>query len=132
MVCGFARWTGTPSHTFGTLILPLSIARQGVKHKDYWHQKANFREFPKKRTSYKMTTNHTKILNAYLSRFTLRDMKELLEAKNNCMHKALNEGMTSQIIAAERFEETVTRAINNLIQHDINLIEQIITKETAE
>jgi hypothetical protein len=79
-----------------------------------------------------MKINHTKILNAYLSRFTLRDIKEILEAKNNCMHKALNEGMTSQIIAAERFEETVSRAINNLIQHDINLIEQIIAKETTK
>ena len=79
-----------------------------------------------------MKINHTKILNAYLSRFTLRDIKEILEAKNNCMHRMLNDGMSSQIIAAERFEETVERAINNLIQHDINLIEQIITKETAE
>jgi hypothetical protein len=46
MVCGFARWTGTHSHTSGTLILPPSIARQRVKLKDYWHQKANFWEFP--------------------------------------------------------------------------------------
>jgi hypothetical protein len=79
-----------------------------------------------------MKINHTKILNAYLSRFTLRDIKEILEAKNNCMHRMLNDGMSSQIKAQDHFKETVERAINNLIQHDINLIEQIITKETAE
>ena len=79
-----------------------------------------------------MKIDHTKILTAYLSRFTLKDMKELLEAKNNCMHKALNEGINSQIMAGIRFEETVERAINNLIQHDLSLIEQVITKEKAK
>lgn len=79
-----------------------------------------------------MQINHTKILNAYLSRFTLKDIEEILKAKNSCMHRMLNEGMNSQLIGADRFEKTVTQAINNLIQHDLNLIEKVISKETTK
>ncbi len=79
-----------------------------------------------------MQIDHAKILNAYLSRFTINDLEGILQAKYACVHSQQNYGNSNQLTSQDRFFDAVTHAINNLIKHDINLIENVISKETTK
>lgn len=69
---------------------------------------------------------HTKILNAYLSRLNLADLRAIVAADENCWHAQLNLGNSSQIEAQEKFRKVVCSAIDSVIDHDLDLIEKVL------
>lgn len=74
---------------------------------------------------------HRAILMAYISRLTLADMRDLLACREACTHAGMNLGTRSQIDAHARLDASVCRTINNLIKHDLALIESVIERETC-
>lgn len=79
-----------------------------------------------------MRINHTRILNAYLARLTVKDLEKIVQANNDWQHSALNHGNNTQLKAQENLMAAISHAISNVIQHDIINIEKIISEEVAE
>jgi len=74
---------------------------------------------------------HARILNAYLSRLTNKDLEAILKADNDCWHAQLNYGNSGQLQTQSRFYEVVSQAVDNITDYDLTLIEQITEKVTA-
>ena len=75
--------------------------------------------------------DHTRILNAYLSRLTENNLFEIIAAKNNWKHASLNLGNTAQLIAQAEFYNTVSKSIESMMQHDLSIIDNVITDEVT-
>lgn len=75
--------------------------------------------------------DHTKILNAYLSRITRGDWENLFKQDHKCLEQQLNGNMTGQLEAQAGFYAAVDNAIKNLSKHDLELIEKIVNGVTA-
>jgi len=73
--------------------------------------------------------DHARILHAYLARMTLSDMENILNANKEWTHAALNYGNNAQDKARAKFYAALANSVNNLIQHDIKDIEQVISEE---
>ena len=80
----------------------------------------------------KTKIDHARILNAYLSRMTLADMQNLMQAKERCIHAAMNYSNSQQLQAQAGFYGAVCNSVNNLIAHDLNYVELVIDEETGE
>jgi len=74
---------------------------------------------------------HARILNAYLSRLTNKDLEAIFKADNDCWHAQLNYGNSGQLQAQSRFYEAVSQAVDNITDYDLTLIEQITEKVSA-
>jgi hypothetical protein len=74
--------------------------------------------------------DHARILNAYLASLTLSDMKAIYEQNKKWMDACLNGNNVEQLQCRAGFYALVANATNNLIQHDIRYIEQVINEET--
>jgi len=74
--------------------------------------------------------DHAVILNAYLSRLTHADIENLLMHDKKRVHAMLNLGNTGQAQAQAGFYAAVCNAVNNLLKHDVMLIENVIARET--
>lgn len=70
------------------------------------------------------TIDHAAILNAYLSRLTRADLQNILESKNAWTSATLNGNANAQLSAQSGFYGAVANAVNNLIEHDVELIER--------
>jgi len=75
--------------------------------------------------------DHTKILNAYLSRLTTADLENILKHDKQCLAAMLNGNNRAQLDAQAGFYAAVANAINNLSKHDLELIERTIEGVTA-
>lgn len=75
--------------------------------------------------------DHTRILNAYLSRLTTADLQNILKHENRRLHEMLNGNRNSQLQAQSGFYAAVANAVNNLSKHDLELIERAIEGVTA-
>jgi len=73
--------------------------------------------------------DHTRILNAYLSRLTLADIDAIQAANRAWIQAAMNQGNSAQLQCQAGFYATVANAVNNLIHSDIGRIEQVIDQE---
>ena len=76
--------------------------------------------------------DHARILNAYLSRMTLADMQNLMQAKERWTHAAMNYSNSQQLQAQAGFYAAVCNSVNNLIAHDLHNIEIVIELEIGE
>jgi len=81
--------------------------------------------------------DHARILNAYLMRIPLSDMQAIHEQNqkwiNACLHGSrtcMKKNFAEQLQCRAGFYALVSNAINNLIEHDIRYIEQVINEET--
>lgn len=74
---------------------------------------------------------HRAILMAYMSRLTLADMRDLLACRETCTYAGMNLGNRAQIDAHSALYASVCRTINNMIKHDLALIESVIEGETC-
>jgi hypothetical protein len=79
-----------------------------------------------------MKINHTRILNAYLSRLTTNDLERILQEHHAWQQVAANHSNAMQLKAQENFNAIVKYSIGNLIQRDIINIEKAILEEVAE
>ena len=70
------------------------------------------------------TIDHAAILNAYLSRLTSGDLKEILNRERAWTDAALNGNASAQLSAQSGFYAAVCNAVNNLLTHDVELIER--------
>lgn len=77
---------------------------------------------------------HSDILNAYLSRLTLADLRAILVAAEYSQAAQLNQPTREQLRRELEMRQTVRDAIDGLIRHDLDLIETIVTRtmERAE
>lgn len=69
--------------------------------------------------------DHAVILNAYLSRLTLGDLKAITQAAENWTYAALHHGNSSQLEAQAAFFAVICNAVNNITAHDIEIIEGV-------
>jgi hypothetical protein len=69
---------------------------------------------------------HTRILGAYLSRLTLKDINQIKDAIENATFAQLNLNNRAQAEAQNMIHNTTCEIIHNMLQHDKNTIEQII------
>jgi hypothetical protein len=76
--------------------------------------------------------DHAAILNAYLIRLTRADLEHILKQENLWTHAMLNQGLHAQIQCQAGFYAAVANATNNLLKHDITLIEKVLARETAQ
>lgn len=75
---------------------------------------------------------HSDILNAYLSRLTLADLRAIVTAAEYSQAAQLNGGISEQLRRQTEMRGTVRDAINGLIQHDQDLIERVVRKVAYE
>jgi hypothetical protein len=80
----------------------------------------------------KTKIDHARILNAYLSRMTLADMQNIMQANERWIHAAMNQGNNQQLQAQAGFYAAVCNSVNNLIAHDLHHVELVIDEETGE
>ncbi len=74
--------------------------------------------------------DHARILNAYLSRLTLADIDAINAANRTWAYAAMNQNNSSLLECRAGFYAAIANAVNNLIQHDIGYIEQVISEES--
>jgi len=101
---------------------------------------------------------HARILNAYLSRLTNKDLAAILEADNHCWHAQLNYGNSGQLEAnlaaileadnhcwhaqlnygnsgqleaQSKFYDVVSKAVDNITDYDLTIIETITEQVTV-
>ena len=70
------------------------------------------------------TIDHAAILNAYLSRLTRADLQNILDRESVWTSAALNGNASAQLSAQSGFYGAVCNAVNNLLTHDVELIER--------
>ncbi len=66
---------------------------------------------------------HAEVLIAYLSRLKKADMDLIAKKMDEWTFASLNLGNRSQWQAQEAFSEAVTKAVNNMISLDIEIVE---------
>ena len=76
--------------------------------------------------------NHARILEAYLARISDKHLKLIVEAANSCAHAQLNYGNLEQLKQQTKRYKAIADAVNDLIQHDLHIIEKIVTLEVSE
>lgn len=74
--------------------------------------------------------DHQRILNAYLMRLMPSDIEAINEANKKWLHATMNLNNDAQMKAKAGFYGLVANAFQNLIEHDVNYIEQVINEET--
>jgi hypothetical protein len=74
--------------------------------------------------------DHAAILFAYLSRLTSADIKNISERETLWANAALNGSAAAQISCRAGMYAAVANAVNNLIKHDVELIEHHLKQST--
>ena len=75
---------------------------------------------------------HSDILNAYLSRLALTDLRQILAAAECSQQAQLNHGISEQLRRQTEMRQTVRDAVNGLIQYDCDLIAKVVIKVCGE
>lgn len=75
---------------------------------------------------------HSDILNAYLSRLSLADLRHILVAAEYSQQAQLNHGISEQLRRQTEMRQTVRDAVNGLIQYDRDLIAKVVIKVCGE
>jgi hypothetical protein len=69
---------------------------------------------------------HTRILNAYISRLTLNDINNIKEAIEKATYAQMHLNNNAQQMEQNNIHNTTCEIIHNMLQHDKNIIAQII------
>lgn len=75
---------------------------------------------------------HSDILNAYLSRLALTDLRQILAAAEYSQQAQLNHGISEQLRRQTEMRQTVRDAVNGLIKYDCDLIAKVVIKVCGE
>jgi len=78
---------------------------------------------------YQPKRNHYTILRAYLTRIRENDLENILDKKKESAYAAMNYGNSAQLTCLEAEWGAIDKAINNMIDHDIQLIDKAIDRE---
>lgn len=70
--------------------------------------------------------DHAAILFAYLSRLTSADIKNIAERETLWANAALNGNAKAQLDCRASMYAAVANAVNNLIKHDVELIDKTL------
>jgi hypothetical protein len=73
--------------------------------------------------------DHKRILNAYLSRLSTKQLENILNADIQCLHAQANDGNSAQLEAQVNFYDVVCKAVDSLIEHDLSIVESILNEE---
>jgi hypothetical protein len=73
-------------------------------------------------------SEHARILSAYLSRLSRKDLERILEADAKCWHASQNNGTNEQIRVQDQFNGVVLEAMGNMLAHDRQNITTIVNK----
>src|SRR5690606_27703414 len=71
---------------------------------------------------------HSDILNAYLARLTLADLRAILASAEYSQAAQLNQPTPEQLHRELEMGQAVRDAIEGMIQHDMDLIDTIVTR----
>ena len=74
----------------------------------------------------KYKIDHTRILNAYLSRLTIGDIENIVKKNMICCNEMLNGNANGQLDAEAGMYAAISQAIDNLTRSDKLLIESIL------
>lgn len=69
---------------------------------------------------------HAKILSAYLSRLTSADTSRICSAAERTFKAQMNGNSTEQLEAQAELDRAIGKAVGWMIEHDLELIEQLI------
>jgi hypothetical protein len=73
--------------------------------------------------------DHKRILNAYLSRLSTKQLENILNADKQCLQAQANYGNSAQLEAQVNFYDVVCKAVDSLIEHDLSIVESILGEE---
>ena len=80
-------------------------------------------------------SEHARILSAYLSRLTRKDLERILEADAKCWHASQNGGTSEQMRVQAQFNGVVLEAMGNMLWHDrqniTNIVNKIVNREVT-
>ena len=79
-----------------------------------------------------MKIDHARILNAYLSQMTISDLEHIFFRSKMLIHASMNCESKEITQCRVGFYGAVANATNNLIEHNVNYIEQVINEEIGE
>lgn len=72
--------------------------------------------------------DHTAILNMYLGKLSLGSIEAIYQAKKNQWHASLNLGNRAQLDAYYAAHDTIAKAIDGLLSHDIEHINKLLNE----
>jgi len=73
--------------------------------------------------------DHKRILNAYLSRLSTKQLENILNADKKCLQAAMNYGNRAQLDAQVNFYDVVCKAVDSMIEHDLSIVESVLNEE---
>jgi hypothetical protein len=73
-------------------------------------------------------SEHARILSAYLTRLTHKDLERILEADAECWRAQANYGTNEQLRVQDKFRAVVLEAMGNMLTHDRDNIAQVVQK----
>ena len=75
--------------------------------------------------------DHKRILNAYLSRLSTKQLENILNADKQCWHAQLNYGNSGQLKAQADFYTVVSKAVDSMLEHDLDYVVKVINEEVT-
>lgn len=73
--------------------------------------------------------NHGRILAAYISRLTLRDLRAMTSAMESAHYAGMNLGINSQLAADSMVRAVCDKSIDRMLEHDKDLIADVVRGE---
>ena len=73
-------------------------------------------------------SEHSRILSAYLSRLTRKDLEAIMEAEARWHYAAWNHSSSEAVALQNEFNGVVLEAVGNLLTYDKKNITTIVTK----
>jgi hypothetical protein len=75
--------------------------------------------------------DHTRILHAYLARLSNKDLQAILKSDDDCWHAQLNYGNSGQLKAQADFYTVVSKAVDSMLEHDLDYVVKVINEEVT-
>ena len=75
--------------------------------------------------------DHTRILHAYLARLSNKDLQAILKANDDCWDAQLNYGNSGQLKAQADFYTVVSKAVDSMLEHDLDYVVKVINEEVT-
>jgi hypothetical protein len=75
--------------------------------------------------------DHTRILHTYLARLSNKDLQAILKADDDCWHAQLNYGNSGQLKAQADFYTVVSKAVDSMLEHDLDYVVKVINEEVT-
>lgn len=80
----------------------------------------------------KIQESHAAILDAYLGRLSLQQLRKLFEAHEACWRAQNNEGTQAQINRMNQAKEVAKEAIGSILYSDLRYVEHCIARHVQD